>query len=56
VSGDTVGDVYTWSGEFWVPCRYGADQLPAAIINKEPAADGELLVECGSISVVEVRE
>jgi uncharacterized protein (TIGR02217 family) len=56
VAGDMEGDVYTWAGEFNVPCRYGADQLPAAITNKEPAADGELLVECGSISIVEVRE
>lgn len=56
VSGDAPGDVYTWSGEFWVPCRYGSDQLPAAIVNKEPAADGDLLVECGSIAVLEVRE
>jgi len=56
VTGDQPGDVYTWSGEFWVPCRYGADKLPAAIINKQPGEDGELLVECGSIAVVEVRE
>ena len=56
VSGDAPGDVYTWAGEFWVPCRYGADQLPAAIINKQPAPGGEFWVECGSISVLEVRE
>lgn len=56
VSGDAPGDIYTWSGEFRVPCRYAEDRLPAAIINKEPAQDGELLVQCGSIGVLEVRE
>ena len=54
VTGDEVGDVYTWSGSFSVPCRYDVDRLPAAIINKQPS--GELLVSCESIPLVEVRE
>lgn len=56
VSGHSNGDVYTWTGEFYVPCRYDTDRLPAAIINKEPGAAGELFVSCDGIPVVEVRE
>lgn len=56
VSGDAPGDVYTWAGEFRVPCRYDTDRLPGVIINKEPSAQGQLLVQCESIPVVEVRE
>lgn len=48
------GDVLTWSGEFWVPCSYDTDKLPAVIINREGA--GELLVDCTSIPVVEEKE
>jgi uncharacterized protein (TIGR02217 family) len=54
VSGDAAGDVYTWAGSFSVPCRYDVDRLPAAIINKQP--NGELLVSCEAIPLVEVRE
>lgn len=56
ITGHVAGDTYTWSGTFMVPCRYDTDRLPAAIINKEGTEDGELLVSCGSIPVVEVRE
>jgi uncharacterized protein (TIGR02217 family) len=56
VSGDLPGDVYTWSGEFRVPCRYGVDRLPTAIVNKQPSADGQLFVQCDSIPVVEIRD
>ena len=56
VSGDTVGDVYTWAGEFRVPCRYDVDRLPSVIVNKEPGLDGQLFVQCDSIPLVEVRE
>jgi uncharacterized protein (TIGR02217 family) len=48
------GDTYAWSGEFRVPCRYDTDRLPAVAVNRR--ADDELLVECPSISLVEVRE
>jgi uncharacterized protein (TIGR02217 family) len=56
VTGHQSGDVYTWSGTFHVPCRYDTDRLPAVIVNKEPGAQGELLVQCQSIPLVEVRE
>lgn len=56
VTGNADGDEYYWTGEFDVPCRYGADQLPAAVINKTPGHDGRLLVSCDSIEVLEVRE
>lgn len=50
------GDTYAWSGEFMVPCRYDTDRLPSVVINKQPGAEGELLVQCQSIPIVEVRE
>lgn len=56
ITGHMSGDTYAWSGTFKVPCRYGSDRLPGAAINKEPGEDGELLVQCDSISVVEVKE
>lgn len=57
ITGHTGGDVYTWSGTFKVPCRYDTDRLPAAAINKQGSGDGgELLVDCGSIPIIEVRE
>jgi uncharacterized protein (TIGR02217 family) len=55
VSGDTPGDTYAWAGEFRVPCRYDIDRLPGAIMNRQPN-DGELIVSCDSIPLVEVRE
>jgi uncharacterized protein (TIGR02217 family) len=54
VTGHVVGDIYTWSGNFNVPVRYDTDRLPAMAINKE--SEGELLVQCGSIPICEVRE
>lgn len=48
------GDAYTWAGQFFVPCRYDTDILPGAIVNKHPS--GELIVQCDSIPVLEVRE
>lgn len=56
VTGDQEGDVYTWSGEFMVPARYDTDRLPSVAINKEPGADGELLVQCAAIPIIEVKE
>ena len=55
VTGDMRGDVYTWTGQFMVPCRYNVDKLPSVIINKQPGG-GELLVACDTIPIVEVRE
>lgn len=56
ITGHVEGDVYTWAGDFMVPCRYDTDRLPTAIVNKQPSATGELLVVCDSIPLLEVRE
>lgn len=56
VAGDTPGDIYTWAGEFRVPCRYDVDRLPSAIVNREPGDEGQLYVQCDSIPLLEVRE
>lgn len=54
------GDVPSWSGQFYVPCMYGSDELPALVMNKKPrdedGNDGELLVSCSSIAIEEVRQ
>lgn len=50
------GDTLSWSGQFWVPCRYDTDELPAVTVNRNPGPEGELLVQCDSIPVCEVRE
>lgn len=52
------GDVLSWSGDFWVPARYGADTLPGLIVDKRPGMpelDG-LLVRCESITIEEDRD
>jgi uncharacterized protein (TIGR02217 family) len=54
ITGHVGGDTYSWSGTFKVPVRYDTDRLPAAIINRHNAE--ELLVDCSSIPLVEVRE
>lgn len=53
-----VGDVLSWSGQFNVPCRYDTDELPALVINRRPGTTDydDLLVQCDSIPLVEVRE
>ena len=56
VTGDAPGDVYTWAGEFRVPCRYDVDRLPTAIVNKQPGPAGQLFVQCDAIPLLEVRE
>jgi uncharacterized protein (TIGR02217 family) len=56
VTGHTTGDTYQWAGEFRVPVRYLADRLPAAAINKQAGITGELIVDCSSILLGEVRE
>ena len=56
VAGHVAGDTYTWAGQFNVPCRYAADALPGAIINREPGPNGEHFVQCDSILIVEDRE
>lgn len=48
------GDTYTWAGRFFTECRYDTDQLPAIIVDRE-GRDGELLVQCSAIPIVEVR-
>lgn len=56
MAGHQPGDIYAWEGEFWTPCRYDTDRLPSVIVNREPGTTGELLVECASIQLLEVRE
>lgn len=56
VTGHVGGDTYTWTGEFDVPCRYDVDKLPAVAVNKNPHADGDLIVESGNVIIVEVRD
>jgi uncharacterized protein (TIGR02217 family) len=48
-------DVLSWSGRFWVPCRYDIDELPAVVVNRRPGG-GELLVDTSGITIVEVKE
>lgn len=48
------GDVLAWSGQFYVPCRYDTDQLPAVIQDRRPGG-GDYLVACESIPIVEVK-
>lgn len=48
------GDTYTWAGRFFTECRYDTDRLPAVIVDRE-GSDGDLLVQCSSIPIVEVR-
>lgn len=50
------GDVLSWSGQFFVPSRYDVDELPAVVVDRQPGSSGELLVQCDSIAIVEVRE
>jgi uncharacterized protein (TIGR02217 family) len=56
IAGHVAGDTYAWLGEFFVPCRYDIDRLPAVIVNKQGGESGELFVDCDSIPIVEVRE
>lgn len=49
------GDTLSWSGQFWVPCRYDTDELPTIVVDRNPGG-GALLVRCDSIPIVEVRE
>lgn len=53
ITGHAGGDTYSWAGTFMIPCRYGVDRLPAAVVNK---SGEELIVSCDSIPVREVRE
>ena len=43
----------TWTGEFRVPVRYGADRLPGQVVNSNGQ---ELFVQASSIILAEVRE
>jgi uncharacterized protein (TIGR02217 family) len=46
-------DTITWSGQFYVPCRYDIGKLPVRIVNR---GNDEFLVSSESISIIEVRE
>ncbi len=54
ITGHVNGDVYGWEGDFLVPCRYDTDRLPTMVVNRNSPT--ELLVQCDSIIIVEVRE
>lgn len=56
IGGHMSGDTYTWTGQFFVPCRYAADRLPGVIVNRRPGENGPLLVQCDSIPLIEIRE
>jgi uncharacterized protein (TIGR02217 family) len=45
----------SWSGEFYVPCRYNVPSLPAQVVDRQ-GARGELLIAAQSIMLIEVRE
>jgi uncharacterized protein (TIGR02217 family) len=45
-----------WSGQFYVPCRYDIDRLPARFIDRRPGESGDLLVQVDGITIVEVQE
>jgi uncharacterized protein (TIGR02217 family) len=47
-------DTLTWSGQFDVPVRFDADEMKKQIIDRNGAA-GDLLVDWGSIPIVEIR-
>lgn len=57
------GEIYTsisvgalsWSGQFWTPCRYDTDELPAVAADRQPNS-GQLLIEVGGVPVVEDRD
>jgi uncharacterized protein (TIGR02217 family) len=51
-----TGDVLSWSGQFFTPCRYDTDSLPSVAVNRNPGQAGELLVQCDSIPIIEALE
>lgn len=51
VSGHLLGDTYSWSGEFDVPCAFSEDMLEAEQIG----ADGGLFMSWQSIPIEEIR-
>jgi uncharacterized protein (TIGR02217 family) len=48
------GDVLTWSGQFDVPARFDADEMKKQIMDRA-GAGGDLLVDWGSIPIIEIR-
>jgi len=47
------GTPTAWTGEFDVPCRFGADQMTRRVVT--PKSDGSLLFDWDSIPIIEVR-
>lgn len=47
-------DVLTWSGQFDVPVRFDADEMKKQIMDRN-GASGDLLVDWGSIPIIEIR-
>lgn len=48
------GDVLSWAGQFDVPARFDADEMKKQIIDRA-GAGGDLLVDWGSIPIIEIR-
>lgn len=57
-SGGTIqfADVLSWAGQFYTPCMFDTDKLPGLVVEKNPGPNGELLVQCSSIPILEVLE
>jgi uncharacterized protein (TIGR02217 family) len=49
----TSAAALTWSGSFYVPCRYDTNRLPTRVVNRNGQ---DLLIESGGIPIVEVKE
>lgn len=54
VSGYTImdGDTFSWSGQFYVPVRFGTDSLDWTVVDKQVGA-GKLLINGPSVPIVE---
>jgi uncharacterized protein (TIGR02217 family) len=48
------GDALSWAGQFDVPARFDADEMKKQIIDRA-GAGGDLLVDWGSIPIIEIR-
>ncbi|WP_454737589.1 DUF2460 domain-containing protein [Cupriavidus necator] len=47
-------DVLTWSGQFDVPVRFDIDEMKKQIVERS-GSNGELLVDWGSVPIIEIR-
>lgn len=47
-------DVLTWAGQFDVPVRFDIDEMKKQIVDRS-GSNGELLVDWGSVPIIEIR-